>query len=368
MNKVFNKIMIIDGSYMMHRNLKIPELWDLRNGSGNRSGGIFGFLRSLNFAVKTNEFFPIICWDSKLSNRRLEVYPNYKNNLEKQKSFRVSDLAKALANGESVTDNYSDDEILLAKEKMNEIMNNKRMFGSSDNPDDYLYQYRTQRDEVISICNSIGIPSLKFKGWEGDDIMVLLSRMAMRSIIVTDDKDLLQLLSPTTDVNRIKQGEYVTYDSYLKDNKLISIREMIIHKAISGDPSDSIPGVTSSESERKYCVGSTTAWKIARVIIENNEDPDKYIPALRELPKDKNKIEGFIRNHDNYLRNMKLVDLSLVENDPTIIDNIITEVRRSLGRSNFLETVSKLGAQSIVSFDVNSMISKVIFSSNNCML
>lgn len=368
--KLFNKIMIVDGSYMLHRNLKIPEVWDLKSKNGTRSGGIFGFLRSLNYAINS-EYYPIICWDSGLSDRRLAVYPDYKSNLSRQKDYKLSDLANYMMNnpGQPINEDLSQDDIQLVKEKMKQIMQNRQNFGSDNDPDDYLYQYRTQRSHIINICDSLGIPSLKFKGWEGDDIITVLSRMAMKAIVITDDRDMIQLLTPSVDVNRIMNNQYLTYEQYLKDNNMKSIREMIIIKAIEGDGSDSIPGVTAYEEERKYKVGGTTAAKIAKIIIENEEDPEKYLPIIENTEgRDHNKFLGFVRNHEYYLRNMKLVDLSLVDNEYEIVDNIIAEINSHVTNANLIEVLRKLGELDIINVDVNGIMSKVMLSRQNALL
>lgn len=80
---MYNKVLIIDGSYMLHRNLHIEELNLLTDNNGNKTGGLFGFMRSLLKACKSVKqgYMPIICWDSGLSERRLKIYPNYKNNV-----------------------------------------------------------------------------------------------------------------------------------------------------------------------------------------------------------------------------------------------------------------------------------------------
>ena len=370
MKKLFNKLMIIDGSYMMHRNLKIPEIWDLKNKQGIRTGGIFGFMRSLNYVINA-DYYPVLCWDSGLAQRRLDVYPDYKSNLSKQKDYKLNDIAKYMVDnpGQSPNEPVADEDIQALKEKISQLMQNRKTFGSTEDPDDYLTQYRAQRSHVMSICDSLGIPSLKFQGWEGDDLITILSRMSERSIIVTDDRDMIQLLSPTTDVNRVMTKQYLTYDKYLEDNGMSSLREMVIIKAIEGDGSDSIPSVTSDEEERKYRVGGTTAAKIAKVIVECSEDPSEYLPILENVEgRDHNKCLGFVRNHDNYIRNMKLVDLSLVENDSTIVDSIIGEINSHTNRSNLMEVLAKLGELDIINVDVNGMMSKIMLSRQNALV
>lgn len=369
--KVFNKICIIDGSYMLHRNLKIPEIFELKNKKGQRTGGVFGFLRSLNSALKSADYYPVICWDSGLSDRRLRVYPDYKSNLSKSHDYHLNDVAKYLVDhpGDQPPEKLSDTDLDTVKEKITYLIENRRKFGTTQDESDYMYQYRTQRGMIIDICNSLGIPSLKFSGWEGDDIITVISRMSMRSVIITDDRDMIQLLSPSTDVNRVVNNQYLTYNEYLSSNNMTSIREMVIIKAIEGDGSDNIPSVTSELEERKYRVGGTTAAKIAKVIIENNEDPNKYLPVCKDYPgRDHNKFLGFTKCHDKYLRNMELVDLSLVDNDYDIVDNIVAEVKSHIGKSNFMSSLSKLGELDIVNVDVNSIIGKVTLSFHNALL
>lgn len=81
MRKYLNKVLIIDGSYTLHRALHTPALQELVTTTGIKSGGVFGFLRMLQSEVKKFlGYFPIICWDKGLAKRRTELYPDYKAN------------------------------------------------------------------------------------------------------------------------------------------------------------------------------------------------------------------------------------------------------------------------------------------------
>lgn len=356
---------------MLHRNLKVPEIFELKNKKGIRTGGVFGFFRSLNAALQITDYFPVLCWDSGLAQRRLDVYPDYKCNISRSKDYKLNKIAEEIVNDPTkvIPDGLDDSDRESLKSKVMNLVENRKNFGSIHDESDYLYQYRTQRSMIIDIANSMGIPSLKFSGWEGDDIITVLSRMSMKSVIITDDRDMIQLLNPNVDVNRVVNNQYLTYDKYLNDNGLISIREMTITKAIEGDGSDNIPSVTQDLTERKYRVGGTTAAKIAKIIVENNEDPDKYLPICKDYPgRDHNKFLGFTMCHDNYLRNMKLVDLSLVDNDYQIVDQIISEVQSRIGKSNLFVTLSKLGELDIINVDVNGIIGRITLANNNAIL
>ena len=82
-DKIFNKVLIIDGSYMIHRSLHIPEVFELKCSSGERTGGIFGFLRTLSSELRIcGDYFPVVCFDEGLAPRRLAADPNYKKAME----------------------------------------------------------------------------------------------------------------------------------------------------------------------------------------------------------------------------------------------------------------------------------------------
>lgn len=362
MNKYLNGSLIIDGSYMIHRSLKAPDLWELKTRKGERTGGVYGFLKSLQFAMKSCDYYPVICWDSGQSPRRLEIYPNYKHHMDKAAARKADKYALMLLNKEieNLPSDVTLEERQAIEESINRLNEIKRQHGTFEDPDDYVDQYLRQRDLVISICHSLGIPSIIVPKWEGDDLITLISRISAKSTIVTDDKDMIQLISPTIDIYRAMAREHLKYDSYLKANNIISTRELVIAKAIAGDPSDNIPSVTSNEEERKYRVGGVTASRIARIISDKHENVQEYMKALLEIQdKDRNKIQGFIRNHSIFERNMKLVDLSLVDNNLEIINGIIAEVRARSGKSKFFDVVSKLGELEITSVDTNSIIARL---------
>lgn len=364
MHKVFNKILIIDGSYLIQRSLNVDSLWNLRSPkTGERSGGIFGFLRSLNYEFKSYDYYPVVCWDAGLSKRRTDVYPKYKRHHLRtvDKLLRKLD---PLDTEESVTNKLRvefDDESTI-----NEIVAAVHESMASRNKieldkDDFRIQYGRQRDLLINILNSLGVPSIRVNGWEGDDLMVILSRMSNSSIIMTDDRDLIQMISPDVSILRPMHKEFLTYEKYLQDNDYESSVEIAIKKAIEGDGSDNIPSVTSG-LDRKFTVGSKRAKAIAKIIFQNNEDESKYLPILKDL--NKNYYEGFISRHNDYIRNMKLVDLRLVDNDEDIINTIYGEVLSVAGKCNFFESSKLLAEQGITSFDLNSFVGKMTLLSS----
>lgn len=116
---------------------------------------------------------------------------------------------------------------------------------------------------VKSILKALNIKILSMPGYEADDIMGALAKTAdnqgFESIIVTGDRDALQLVSERTHVFITKKGiseirEY-DLDSILQEYGLTPCR-LIDVKALMGDKSDNIPGVPG--------VGEKTAVKLVK--------------------------------------------------------------------------------------------------------
>ncbi|AWD93083.1 RNaseH [Bacillus phage vB_BceM-HSE3] len=332
---------------MMHRSLKVPDLYNLRASDGHRTGGIMGFTRMLNATMnKFPDYMPINCLDSGLSPRRLEAYPNYKHHADKKSEREMR--ASLLQMG-----------VKLSQEELES--------------DEYVEEYRTQRAHVVDILDCLGIPSLNFQNWEGDDLMDYLSRNCEESIVVTDDRDLLQLLSPNVSVYRPMADEFWTHDEYLKANEFNHIEETIFHKAIVGDGSDNIPAVTAG-LERKHGVGGKRANVIAKVIHFN---PTNYLDILQEMSEDAkayrdlygkipvNPIKGFIQRHDHFLRNMELVDLRRNEFPDEIVTQINSTITAQSGKIDYFGAVGHVGKHEIKKFDIDSVVAKVNMLSLN---
>lgn len=332
------KILIIDGSFLIHRALHQRDLFELRSpDTGERSGGIFQFLRSLNYEMKNNsDFFPIVCWDSKLSKRRVSVDPCYKHANERNTNYEV-----------------------LTEEE-------------ADN--DYLTQYRTQRSKVIEILNYCGIPSLRFDSWEGDDLMYILSKMAEESRVLTDDRDLLQLLSENTSVYRPMAKELWTLDRFLESRNFESIFDFIVWKAIIGDGSDNIPGCCKGTGEKS--VNDFIKLLYTFRDSSDNWDFSSYPSTIEEM---KNWCTSFdIKYKKSYLNfdperffiNLKLVDLNLVDGDvdDVLIDQITSVLRDCRRQVNYFSLVKRLNSFGIKEVSADELLSKVSQRKDNLFL
>ena len=128
--------------------------------------------------------------------------------------------------------------------------------GRIDTPEELKIQMPIARD----ILDKMGIKHFELARYEADDIVGTIVKMTeedkdFASLIVSSDKDLLQLISDETEVKLLKQSGFIRYnhESFVADYGIEPIR-MIDLKALMGDSSDNIPGVKG--------IGEKTALKL----------------------------------------------------------------------------------------------------------
>ncbi len=107
-----------------------------------------------------------------------------------------------------------------------------------------------QLDKLKEVVRAFNVPGLELPGFEADDVMGTLARMAERSgietYLVTGDKDFMQLISPLIRMYKPgKQGD----DWEILDERAVTakfgVRPALVTEvlAIIGDKSDNVPGV-----------------------------------------------------------------------------------------------------------------------------
>ena len=113
-------------------------------------------------------------------------------------------------------------------------------------PDDFVVQMPI----LEAIVSRLGVCRLDHVGYEADDLLGTLSRMAdeqeMKTLILTGDRDSFQLVSAHVHVlmNRRGVSELDLFDPEAVKEKYQLVPEQLIDlKALQGDASDNIPGV-----------------------------------------------------------------------------------------------------------------------------
>jgi len=121
--------------------------------------------------------------------------------------------------------------------------------------------YKGKRDETPNelklqfpisrrLCDSMGIKYFEIDNYEADDIIGTFAKVIDNSydyegLIVSSDKDLLQLISDKNKVKLLKTKDYIMMDKNEFKNTygLDDPKKMIDIKSLMGDASDNIPGV-----------------------------------------------------------------------------------------------------------------------------
>ncbi|WP_174853833.1 DNA polymerase I [Streptococcus suis] len=121
--------------------------------------------------------------------------------------------------------------------------------GRAKTPD----EFREQFPFIRQMLDAMGVKHYELDRYEADDIIGTLDKMAERTdipfdvAIVSGDKDLIQLTDENTVVEISKKGvaEFEEFTpAYLMEKMGITPTQFIDLKALMGDKSDNIPGVT----------------------------------------------------------------------------------------------------------------------------
>lgn len=105
--------------------------------------------------------------------------------------------------------------------------------------------YNKERASLQRLLRMLAINQAVSPGWEADDVIATLAiRLKGLNQIQTRDEDLLQCISDRTHVLLIKVQKEKVFDSetFLAERGF-EAHNIISHKALAGDVSDSIPGV-----------------------------------------------------------------------------------------------------------------------------
>ena len=200
-----NKLVIIDGNSLFYRSFYALPL--LSNSNGEYSNAVYGF--AVQIARIIQEIKPThiaVAFDAGKHTFRNDMYDQYKSNRKPMPPELKSQIEPL--------------------KKMLSLMN-------------------------IKYCEKAG--------FEGDDIVGSLSKKFAntQTIIVTADRDTLQLIDDTTNVYFTKKGTtelYIVDKNVLKKDYGLAPNQIIDLKALQGDMSDNIPGVAG--------IGEKTAIKL----------------------------------------------------------------------------------------------------------
>ncbi|CAN5193160.1 DNA polymerase I [soil metagenome] len=190
------RIYLIDGYSLLYRAFyALPQ--SIATTSGLPTNALYGFTSMILKLLDSDEEVGLgVVWDSGKPRFRLEVYPEYKA----QRSSMPEEL-------------------------------------------------RVQLDHLDEILEAMNIPAVRAEGFEADDVLATLSRRISEDVqlkIVTGDQDAMQLVDGQVKVLRTTRGVSETKE-YGREEVIeeygVTPEQIPDYKALTGDPSDNIPGV-----------------------------------------------------------------------------------------------------------------------------
>jgi len=128
--------------------------------------------------------------------------------------------------------------------------------------------YKTNRDkdkgasvyekstEIRDIVEHLGIYNIYPFCLEADDVIAFLTRqLTGKKVIVSSDKDLLQLVDQDTSMYSLSKKTLITQDNF-EQFAGINKDAFLIHKCLIGDASDNIAKVTTPSKAKKIALGA----------------------------------------------------------------------------------------------------------------
>lgn len=228
--------LVIDGNSLINRAFYGTQASFMKNAEGLYTGALFGFLNIyLKHKEALNPTYVAVAFDLKAPTFRHKAYEAYKGT---RKSM----------------------------------------------PEELAMQMPVLKE----LLDAMGIPRLELSGYEADDLLGTCARMAeetrddVRTVILTGDRDSLQLISERTQVMLLtsKPGQNTgnLYDiPALMERYGVSPKAMIDVKALMGDTSDNIPGVPGVGE--KTALSLITQYGSLDGVYEHLEEISK--PALK---------------------------------------------------------------------------------------
>ncbi len=190
--------------------------------------------------------------------------------------------------------------------------------------------------------SALGIKVIELEGYEADDILGTLSRMAeeisAEAYLLTGDRDSYQLISDKTTILYASNQSTVPFtEKEFCEKYTIKPSQFVDLKALMGDSSDNIPGVAG--------IGEKTAFSLIKQfgsiekIYENIEDSDLKAGVKTKLEADKD--NAFLSKQLATIDRFVPVDFTI--EDCGIKEYNNEELLQLFTRLNFQSFIKKLG-------------------------
>ena len=277
------RVLVIDGLNLFFRNF---AMLNMVNPEGVHIGGLGGFFRSLGALIRqTDPTEVIVVFDGVGSSaNRKNLVPEYKSNRNLQ---RITNW-----------DTFDD------------------MDEEQDSKIDQIVR-------IIQYLKTLPVKTIAIDKTEADDIIAYLGSIIPEKpedkiIIVSSDKDFLQLVNENVLVYRPIEKEYYNEDT-IKEKFNISPHNFIIYKTLLGDSSDKVKGIKG--------LGEKGLYKKFPEITEKDLTLDDIHSICESKFKDHLVYARVIQNIEELEKNYKIMDLSnpmLTERDKEHLEKFVS--------------------------------------------
>lgn len=295
---------LIDGMNIVYRCHFIYDMkQNLRSSEGIPTGTVYGFARHI---VKLRDRFPsasyYVVWEGRNSRKeRRDIYAGYKAN---------RDGAASNADFEN-----SEDEVVVFD----------------------------QLEAIKGMLESVGVHQVSADNYEADDVIATLVRERFsgdkfKNIIVSSDRDLLQLVNDSTVLMTPRAEKF--YDRFKVEQEYgVPPRLLLAYRTFDGDKSDNLPGLY--RFPRK---------KIAAIVKEHGGDLESiYTECKLKLTEFQTKTledfeeQAYINRRVMKMRSVHDYDLRQGEHDADSIKNLCAQLEIESIRADLLSFSAKTG-------------------------
>lgn len=303
--------LIIDANNLAHRARSSSHA--LHKKDGTDVTAVYGVLRMLNAYIKptaggwTNHITSaakrayklqeepkvtdvFMCWDGGKSRYRKAIYPDYKAKREKQRAERTDEEKEA------------------------------------------YYEFLQQMDDMHEALPAFGVHSLKASGWEGDDLVHIVGELLepAPTVIISTDKDLLQLIDANTAVWVPSKEQLITAGNFTEAVGLPQ-SQYLDYRVLVGDTSDNIDGIKGIGDKKAKAL--LLKYGSLANALGDEEQLRKSVVTAR-----------LFDHMDIILRNIKLMDLDYMKKSTHYVDDdIAAQLSRALNETPPCEADTVMG-------------------------
>lgn len=282
---LLNKIVLIDGNNLLYRSYFATAYSGslMKNSHGFPTNALYGFLNMLNKIIEEEKPTHMMVAFDKGKTFRHDKYETYKGT-------------------------------------------------RAETPNDLISQFPLSR----KLCDVLGITHLEIDNYEADDIIGTFAKTIcednLEALIISSDKDLLQLINDKIKVKLLKTHDYILMDNNEFLNTYgLEPKKMIDLKSLMGDSSDNIPGVKG--------IGEKTAIKLLQEY-GSLENLYNHIEDIKGSVKEKLQVD-----RENAFMSY---DLATIYTSVPIDTNLSTIKKRPIDIASYKDILKELEFYSIL--------------------